>query len=458
MNDTKNHLDKALETCLAGAQLRAQRLRHKRYTFGKQWSDKVEMSDGRVCDEHTAMRIMGYNPATNNLIRRLLKSIIGYYRSSIAANRLNDDVNNLPEIDARTLEEFLISGCAIQRVTYERRRGGLARWVDIVSPARFFINSVTDLRGDDVEILGQIRDMSLNEVVMRFSMGDRRRADALRSHFAKLEAAGNCRSTATGASVNDSISFLDAPKGMCRIIESWELETVEQYLCHDPMSGDIFYRNGDAANELENENKSRSNDSKPLIEFRWDISTRWHCRFMSPDGSLLHEEYSDSHPYVFRFYPLIDGEIHSFVEDVIQQQRNVNRLLTLNDRILSTAAKGVLLFPENQYARDMSIEEAAANWAAPDGVVLYRAQPGMPGPQQVVSSPGDLGVNRMLDLQLRLIEDVSGVNGALKGQAASAGMSASLYDSQHQHAVSSLSDIFGAFSTFIEARNLMLKP
>ena len=273
-----------------------------------------------------------------------------------------------------------------------------------------------------------------------------------------MEAAGNCRSTATGASVNDSISFLDAPKGMCRIIESWELETVEQYLCHDPMSGDIFYRNGDAANELENENKSRSNDSKPLIEFRWDISTRWHCRFMSPDGSLLHEEYSDSHPYVFRFYPLIDGEIHSFVEDVIQQQRNVNRLLTLNDRILSTAAKGVLLFPENQYARDMSIEEAAANWAAPDGVVLYRAQPGMPGPQQVVSSPGDLGVNRMLDLQLRLIEDVSGVNGALKGQAASAGMSASLYDSQHQHAVSSLSDIFGAFSTFIEARNLMLKP
>lgn len=153
MNDTKNHLDKALETWLAGAQLRAQRLRHKRYTFGKQWSDKVEMSDGRVCDEHTAMRIMGYNPATNNLIRRLLKSIIGYYRSSIAANRLNDDVNNLPEIDARTLEEFLISGCAIQRVTYERRRGGLARWVDIVSPARFFINSVTDLRGDDVEIL-----------------------------------------------------------------------------------------------------------------------------------------------------------------------------------------------------------------------------------------------------------------------------------------------------------------
>lgn len=60
MNDTKNHLDKALETWLAGAQLRAQRLRHKRYTFGKQWSDKVEMSDGRVCDEHTAMRIMGY--------------------------------------------------------------------------------------------------------------------------------------------------------------------------------------------------------------------------------------------------------------------------------------------------------------------------------------------------------------------------------------------------------------
>ncbi len=40
------------------------------------------------------------------------------------------------------------------------------------------------------------------------------------------------------------------------------------------------------------------------------------------------------------FYPMIDGEIHSFVEDIIDQQHNINWLMTLNDRMLSQAAKG----------------------------------------------------------------------------------------------------------------------
>ncbi len=92
------------------------------------------------------------------------------------------------------LEEFLISGCAIQRVTYERRRGGLARWVDIVSPARFFINSVTDLRGDDVEILGTDSRHVAQRGCNAFSMGDRRRADALRAAISR-----NWRLPATAA-------------------------------------------------------------------------------------------------------------------------------------------------------------------------------------------------------------------------------------------------------------------
>ncbi len=40
-----------------------------------------------------------------------------------ATERLRE-VNQLDELDARMLEEFLISGCAIQRVVYEKRFEG----------------------------------------------------------------------------------------------------------------------------------------------------------------------------------------------------------------------------------------------------------------------------------------------------------------------------------------------
>jgi len=50
---------------------------------------------------------------------------------------------------------------------------------------------------------------------------------------------------------------------------------------------------------------------------------------LSPFGDILDEgeipyEHK-SHPYVFKAYPFIDGEIHSFVSDVIDQQRYTNR-------------------------------------------------------------------------------------------------------------------------------------
>ena len=48
-----------------------------------------------------------------------------------------------------------------------------------------------------------------------------------------------------------------------------------------------------------------------------------------------------SHPYVMKAYPFFDGEIHSFVNDMIDQQRYANRLITLYDWVMRASAKGV---------------------------------------------------------------------------------------------------------------------
>ena len=105
----------------------------------------------------------------------------------------------------------------------------------------------------------------------------------------------------------------------------------------------------------------------------------------------------------------------------------------------------------------MTLSDTAQNWAAPDGVVIYRAIPGLPGPQQVVSSTADLGINGMVEQQLKLIEEISGVGGALKGSAPTSAKAASYYDSQRENSLTALADLFESFESFIARRNSVLQ-
>jgi hypothetical protein len=443
------------------ATLRSRRLRFKRYTFGDQWGDIITDKDGWQCTERDIIRRCNHRPATNNIIRQLVKTIVGCWRAHCAENVENAaPCNELDEIDARTFEEFLISGCAIQRISHERRPSDTTQWIDAVDTARFFVNSITDSRGSDVELIGQLHDMSLTQIIMRYAHGDRTRAEKIKRIYDSDYMKNHSRpARALGESYNNYIDFYHADSGLCRVIEVWSLDTIERIRCHDPALGRFYYITPDELRNVKRTNKHRAKSGSPEILTRWELSAQWHCRCYAPTGELIDEHTADRHPYVFRFYPLIDGEIHSFVEDVIEQQRNLNRLLTLNDRLLATAAKGVLLFPENQASRDMSVNEAAENWASPDGVVIYRAVPGLPGPQQVMTSPGNLGISSMVEQQMRLIEEVSGVSGALRGiSASSANTSASLYESEHRHSMTALADIFSSFKSFINARNRLLTP
>ena len=73
----------------------------------------------------------------------------------------------------------------------------------------------------------------------------------------------------------------------------------------------------------------------PLIEAQWFMDDYWYFYYLTPFGHILREGETPydhkSHPYIFKAYPYIDGEIHSFVADVIDQQRYTNRLITMYD-------------------------------------------------------------------------------------------------------------------------------
>ena len=154
---------------------------------------------------------------------------------------------------------------------------------------------------------------------------------------------------------------------------------------------------------------------------------------------------------MFKAYPFIDGEIHSFVSNVIDQQRYTNRLITMYDWIMRASAKGVLLFPEECLPKGMTMEDVADEWARFNGVIMIR-QPktGTALPQQVANNCTHIGISELLNMQLKFFEDISGVNGALQGKPGFSGMSASLYSQQTQNATTSLLDLLDTYSSFVK--------
>lgn len=149
------------------AGFRAERERNKRYTFGKQWDDIIEV-DGRRISEAEYIRSQGSVPLKNNLIRRLVRNVLGVWRQdftlpkaeardpkerpvALLLNTLldaNAGANRLPELYARTLEEFLISGMAVHRKSYGPMREGPDCRTDYVNPCNFFFAAGgCDVRG-----------------------------------------------------------------------------------------------------------------------------------------------------------------------------------------------------------------------------------------------------------------------------------------------------------------------
>lgn len=419
----------AYKAWVSGGELRQRRNRYKNYTYGDQWCDMVRDCNGRYIREDRLLETGGAKPLKNNLIRQLVKSVVGRYRTQSAENGAygSSDIadiarqNSLAELDSRLLEEFLISGCAVQRIVEERRWEGCGVWIDNVSLPRFFVNAFSDPRGHDIDLIGMLHDMTMPEIVNRFAGGSKARAEKLRRIYTSAEndaAIGHVAELGESSDPDDF--FRSSQPGRYRVIEVWTFDCRER-----------------AGN-------------KAQMDFRW------HCRYMAPDGSLLAEFDSPykhgSHPFAIKFYPLTDGEVHSFVEDVIDQQRHINRLIVMLDKMMTFSAKGVLLFPVDQMVDNVKWSDITSVWAHSDGVIPITGR-GTHLPQQVVANTGGSGAYQLLELQMKLFEDISGVGNALLGRSDVNARGAEMLDSQVRNGTIALADLFDTFTSFTEARN-----
>ena len=193
----------------------------------------------------------------------------------------------------------------------------------------------------------------------------------------------------------------------------------------------------------------------PLIELTDFVDVYWYFSFLTPSGHILYEGETPyehkSHPYTIKLYPFVNGEVHSFTSTFIDQQRYINRLITLNDFILRTSAKGVTLVPEDCIPDDMSPEEFAEKWTSVDGLIIYKPKTGSNlKPEIFHNNSTNIGINEMLHLQLGLIDRISNVTGALQGKQAASGTSAARYSMEAQNATTSLAAILKMFTSFTE--------
>lgn len=421
-------MQEAYRAWSSAAALRARRDRYKRYTYGDQWSDTVSDQNGRLWREEDLIVASGRKPLKSNLIRQLVKTVVGRFRTICAEQGIYEtdaiaDIaarNSLAELDSRALEEFLISGCAVQRVERTDRFGKEDVWIENVDIRNFFTNSFRDPRGWDIDMAGMLHDMTFSEIVRRFSCGKSAAADKLAKLFADADRTGLFAAEAIGEPGADPDFFCSMRDGRFRVIEIWTLEG----------------------------RRRRRAD-------RISIYNVWHCRWLAPDGTLLAEYDSPSkhgsHPFEVKYYPLTDGEVHSFVEDIVDQQRTINRLVVLLEHVLSCSAKGVLLFPVTQKPENFSWDDVSRNWAQPDGIIPINGMGNMP--VQMTAAGSDTGIYRLLEMQMKLFDDVSGVGDVLTGRSGGNARGADMLDTQVRNATAALADIFQTFMAFTASRD-----
>ena len=243
------------------------------------------------------------------------------------------------------------------------------------------------------------------------------------------------------------------------IIESFGLldllteETIESILKIDPEQISIIEQEN--AIRLEQAASQGIDPSDvPLIEYEPVFDVFWHYQALAPGGLVL-EEYDNpyehgSHPYTYKLFEYVNGDVIPYISSVIDQQRYINRLITLFDLVIQASAKGITLIPKSCVPKNMSEEEFARSIREAGNFIFYNDKEGrnLNKPEVVVSNANMTGITEMLQLQLSFIPDITSVSDSLQGKTAKSGTSATRYAMESSNSTTSVSALLLKFGTF----------
>jgi hypothetical protein len=501
---TKDSLD-ILETVdttfAAAASFRRQTERSDRYYKGDQWKDKVVIRhrDGtqEVLTEEEYIERQGRPALKLNLIRPLIVNVIGQlrqnaYKSTIfsrtaegqkAADMLTaalegvHAMNNKAERDARLFEGFLVSGAAIYNTGYkfDDEKKTPFPYYKAVDPSRYFQTvNASDVCGDDIDFCGDFFDTSILDIKSMYAK-TRKQEKELEEIYGNIsgrrDVVGNqpfVDSNAENLSPRISLG-----SGECRVIRvcrkeghwdlavhdysdaSWETYNLKT---HPHIKAEIdaeIARRKKIAKEIGVDYEDGSN--RLLIEYEEKFVTSWVYYHLSPWGHILWTQDSpydhNSHSYVAKFHTMFRGQVYGMVYDLIDPQKSTNRNFIMHDFITGAAAKGVLLVPEEAIPDDMDLEDIADEWSRYNGVIKYRAKDGVKQPEQVVARNFNVGQFDMMNMQMKLMHDISGVHDAAQGKSLGTGTPSSLYQQAVQNSHVNVLDYMESFAWLLSQRD-----
>ena len=491
LTENRKLLEMAFQYWSALQDFRDRRKKNRLYYRGDQWHETIEDPDtGDTIIEEDYIKNQGKIPFKQNMIRQVIKNILGQYRmnptksmvvarafgkgteTDMLTNALRSvlDINKADELDVRNFEEYLISGAIIGKVRYKywKERNSEDVWIENTSPARTFYNSgLSDIRMTELNTIGELIDDDLDNIIGAFASSEAD-AEKIRGWYThNAEQVPVVMGDTLTAEHLDAVDFyMTYDTTRYRVIELWYVKSEWRTYVHDTLDGSyniVPY----SIDEIAQFNQQRiayfvanggDPNKVPLIKAERKYEQFWCFKYLTPWGHTLAEGETpyghDSHPYCIALYPLLDGECWGFVEDIIDQQRYINRLISLQDFIMGASAKGVLFVPEDAIPDDMTIDDFAEEWTKFNGVIKIKLKPGAQLPQQVMSRANLPGLWEMISMQMKLIQDIAGVHEALQGQTPKSGTPSSLYAQQAQYSLTNLKEYLEFFSFFKEQRDV----
>jgi hypothetical protein len=477
----------------------------KDYAYGKQYNNQIVVNGRRMTKEQY-LKEKGIPVIQTNILGKVKRVTQGQFRLNATKPtcstpdpsekeygdvlsellRKNMKLNRRDELDARQFEEFLISGLAIYKVSWAFRRGKLDVWTDPVNPNFIFFPHSLDYSLEDIRFCGLLHDMDFSDVLAKWSHSD---ADDVRLrdiyHHCQDQdyLAAQFSTDRRSFDIRNTDFYTPAEFGKCRVIELWTKERRKAWLCTDPLEPEPYYvpyaqrKMIEALNaERLAANIKRWPDGSPMtdelgqvqyfidpkvyaeqnvISFERCIETFWYFRYLSPDGYVLEEGESpywngaeSFHPFIFKPYPFIDGEIHSFISECQPSQDYFNYYMIALDYYMRNASKGTLVIDDQALSDEQSPEDVLQAWNSTNSAVFWSSKRGGKEPHAAQAGTMPSGYDYIIQLSRSLMEDVSGVQAAMQGKQA--GTSGVLYQAQIAQASTSILDLLRTYNAFLE--------
>ena len=458
-------------------------------------------------------------PLTNNVLLSIIRTVTGLFIGNqtepIVIARARDkqeagevasatiqmlySKNKLWDLDRDKLVQYIIYGFVGGQAKYGFKDGRKDVLFDDIRYDRFFYdNTMEDPRGTDCKIMGTIPDLSLEDIVKLFSKGDPKRADSIRQIYGNIQNQDrnilydNSTRQNSDSDLKDFYTPTGAFQNMHRVICVWRKECKERIFVHDYRSADAYKTELTAIPRIESENQrrkteiaqsvneelSRSNITPDAPEYqeqfnsltaeyeKLDLITYdrffddfWAYYFLAPSGAVID---SGETPYIENTCPIVfkldlgaDMKIQPYVSGFIDQQKIINRNLSIQDYVNRVSIKGAVFYDEDALGEDVTIADIEKKIARPGAVIPYKSKKGA-APKQVTNNNSNTGAYEMVNMELQLLEKISGASNAIQGQNPSRQTTASQYAQQSQNSIGLLSVILDTYRDYRESRDRIL--